>query len=80
MTPKEEGHAGDVPIHKESDSNVHSLSTQRTEISDKSEVENGELQVAREFLVRSRTVTDTERVRRTLLPPILVLTFLPRSK
>jgi hypothetical protein len=38
----------------------------------KSEAENGELQVAREFPIRSRT----ERVRRTLVPPILMLTFL----
>ena len=42
----------------------------------KSEAENGEPQVAREVLIRARTVADTERVRRTLLPPILVLTFL----
>ena len=76
MTPKQEGHAGDVPIHEVPDSNVHSLSTQRAGISDKSEAENGELQVAREWS-SAQTVADTERYIEPLLPPILVLTFLP---
>jgi len=77
MTPKEEGLAGDVSIREVLDPNGHSLSTYKANRSDKSEAENGELQVTREFLIRARTVADTERVRRTFLPPILMLTFLP---
>jgi len=71
---KEEGLAGDVPIREMLDSNAYSLSTQRVSnlTTIKSEVENDELQVAREFLIRART----ERVCRTLVPPILVLTFI----
>ena len=45
----------------------------------KPEVENSDLEVAREFVIRARTVADAKTVRRTILPTILVLTFLPRD-
>ena len=43
----------------------------------KPEAENGELAVARELLVRARTVDDTERVRLRLIHPARELTFDP---
>jgi hypothetical protein len=41
----------------------------------KMEAESGKLRVAREWLIHARIVADTEKVHRTILPPILVLTF-----
>jgi hypothetical protein len=78
MSAKEKWLAGDVSAAREVLERAFVANPESEQIwlaAVKLEAENGELGVARELLVRARTVADTERVRTYPLMGILVLTF-----
>ena len=78
MWAKEKWLGGDVPVAREVLERAFVKNSESEQIwlaAVKLEAENGELAVARELLVRARTVADTERVRLGLIHPARELTF-----
>jgi hypothetical protein len=77
MSAKEKWLAGDVPAAREVLERAFVANPESEQIwlaAVKLEAENGELGVAKELLVRARTVADTERVRTFSSMRILILT------
>jgi pre-mRNA-processing factor 6 len=76
MSAKEKWLAGDVSASREVLERAFVANPESEQIwlaAVKLEAENGELGVAKELLVRARTVADTERVRVVSSPRVLML-------